>query len=78
MGGSFNKDKSRNSNGNLVFIHGSAGIFSNATFTVKPEPGDFYMFPNYLQHAVYPFMGTDEERRSVSFNAILDPEAASY
>jgi hypothetical protein len=78
MGGSFNKDKPRNSNGNLVFIHGSANIFSNATFTIKPEPGDFYMFPNYLQHAVYPFTGTDEERRSVSFNAILDPEAASY
>ena len=78
MGGSFNKDKVRNSNGNLVFIHGSANTFCNATFTIKPEPGDFYMFPNYLQHAVYPFIGTDEERRSVSFNAILDPEAASY
>jgi hypothetical protein len=78
MGGSFNKDKARNSNGNLVFIHGSANLFSNATFTIKPEAGDFYMFPNYLQHAVYPFSGTDEERRSVSFNAILDPEAATY
>ena len=78
MGLSFNKDKARNSNGSLVFIHGSPGPFCNATFTVKPEPGDFYMFPNYLQHAVYPFSGTDEERRSVSFNAILDPEAAAY
>ena len=78
FGGSFNKDKARNSNGNLVFIHGSANLFSNATFTIKPELGDFYMFPNYLQHAVYPFTGTDEERRSVSFNAILDPEAATY
>jgi Putative 2OG-Fe(II) oxygenase len=78
MGGSFNKDKVRNSNGNLVFIHGSANIFSKATFTVTPEVGDFYMFPNYLQHAVYPFTGTDEERRSVSFNAVLDPDAATY
>jgi len=78
MGGSFNQDKARNSNGNLVFIHGSPGPFCNATFTIKPEPGDFYMFPNYLQHAVYPFSGTDEERRSVSFNAILDPDAAAY
>jgi hypothetical protein len=78
MGDSFNKDKARNSNGNLVFIHGSAHPFCNATFTIKPEPGDFYMFPNYLQHAVYPFTGTDEERRSVSFNAILDPEAVTY
>jgi hypothetical protein len=78
MGGSFNKDKPRNSNGNLVFIHGSANLFSKATFTITPEPGDFYMFPNYLQHAVYPFTGTDEERRSVSFNAIMDPESAIY
>jgi hypothetical protein len=78
MGDSFNKDKTRNSNGNLVFMHGSPGPFCNATFTIKPEPGDFYMFPNYLQHTVYPFSGTDEERRSVSFNAILDPEAAAY
>ncbi len=78
MGDSFNKGKARNSNGNLVFIHGAPGPFCNATFTVKPEPGDFYMFPNYLQHAVYPFSGTDEERRSVSFNAILDPDAAAY
>jgi hypothetical protein len=78
MGGSFNAGKARNSNGNLVFIHGSPGPFCNAAFTIKPEPGDFYMFPNYLQHAVYPFSGTDEERRSVSFNAILDPDAAAY
>jgi hypothetical protein len=78
MGGSFNKDKARNSNGNLVFIHGSPGPFCNAAFTIKPEPGDFYMFPNNLQHAVYPFSGTEEERRSVSFNAILDPDAAAY
>lgn len=78
MGGSFNKDKTRNSNGNLVFIHGSPNVFCNGTFTVKPEAGDFYMFPNYLQHAVYPFTGTDEERRSVSFNAMLDADAAAY
>ncbi len=78
MGGSFNSGKARNSNGNLVFIHGSPNHFSKATFTITPEPGDFYMFPNYLQHAVYPFTGTSEERRSVSFNAILDADAASY
>lgn len=78
MGGSFNKDKPRNSNGSLVFIHGSPNVFSSAALTIKPELGDFYMFPAYLQHAVYPFSGTDEERRSVSFNAVLDPDAATY
>ena len=39
---------------------------------IKPELGDFYLFPNYLMHTVYPFSGTNEERRSVSFNAKLE------
>jgi hypothetical protein len=78
MGATYQANKQRNSNGNLVFTHGSPGLFSKATFEVTPEVGDFYMFPNYLLHAVYPFTGTQEERRSVSFIAILDPEASMY
>jgi len=46
-------------------------------YIVKPEVGDFYLFPAYLLHTVYPFSGSDDERRSVSFNAALDPLAAS-
>ena len=38
---------------------------------VKPEVGDFYLFPHYLMHAVYPFY-SDDERRSISFNAKID------
>lgn len=78
MGKSVQQNKVSCPNGKLVFMHGAANLFSNATFEVTPQVGDFYMFPNYLLHAVYPFSGTDEERRSVSFNAILDPEAAAY
>jgi len=78
MGNTTQQGKYSNSNGNLVFISGSANLFSNSAFEIQPELGDFYMFPNYLDHAVYPFSGTDEERRSVSFNAILDPEASTY
>jgi uncharacterized protein (TIGR02466 family) len=78
MGNTTQSNKYANSNGNLVFINGSANLFSNSAFEVKPEVGDFYMFPNYLDHAVYPFSGTDQERRSVSFNAVLDPEASTY
>lgn len=78
MGSPVQESKAGNSNGNLVLMHGSVNIFSNAIFEIKPEVGDFYMFPNYLQHGVYPFSGTDEERRSVSFNAVLDAEAAAY
>ena len=41
---------------------------SNAKLKITPEVGDFYFFPNYLMHTVYPFKGTNEERRSISFN----------
>lgn len=78
MGNTFQESKPSNSNGKLVFVHGSPNLFSQSTFEITPEVGDFYLFPNYLQHLVYPFTGTDEERRSVSFNAILDSEAAAY
>lgn len=78
MGGTIQDNKISNSNGNLVFMHGSANLFSPSTYEIKPEVGDFYMFPNYLLHAVYPFTDSDEERRSVSFNAIIDEDAAIY
>ena len=64
------------SNGRDIFsqlIHGSRMFMSQSEVTFKPEIGDFYLFPNYLMHAVYPFNGTDEERRSISFNAKIDP-----
>jgi len=34
---------------------------------VKPEVGDFYLFPSWLAHQVYPFR-SDGERRSMAFN----------
>ena len=36
-----------------------------------------YLFPSYMMHTVYPFF-SDEERRSVSFNAFIDEEAAKF
>ena len=58
--------------GSLNLIHGSRMFLSESTFSIKPEVGDFYFFPHYLMHAVYPFKGTKEERRSISFNAQID------
>ena len=58
--------------GTLNLIHGSKQFLSKATFQIKPEVGDFYFFPNYMMHTVYPFRDTDEERRSISFNAFVD------
>ena len=58
--------------GNLQLIHGSKMFLCESTYTIKPEVGDFYFFPNYLMHTVYPFNNSDEERRSISFNANID------
>ena len=76
--GNVSEKKKINDKGRLTFIHGSVNLFSKATYVIKPEVGDFYLFPNYLLHTVYPFTDTDEERRSISFNAQLDKNSANY
>ena len=71
--GKINKNKKKsNINGCLQLIHGSKMFMSDSVYTIKPEVGDFYLFPNYLMHVVFPFLETNEERRSVSFNAFID------
>ena len=72
LGKTYQSEKKTNENGKLQLIFGSPNLFSKSTFLVKPELGDFYLFPNYLMHTVYPFSGTDQERRSVSFNAKVE------
>ena len=47
-------------------------FLSNSLFKVTPKVGEFYFFPNYLMHTVYPFKDSNEERRSISFNADID------
>jgi hypothetical protein len=58
--------------GDLNLIHGSKQFLSKSIFQIKPKVGNFYFFPHYLMHTVYPFNGTNEERRSISFNANID------
>jgi len=60
--------------GTLNLIHGTRQFMSNSTLKIIPEVGDFYIFPHYLMHTVYPFKGSDQERRSISFNANIDEE----
>ena len=71
FGETFQKDK-KNLNGKLALIHGQRAFMSDAQFKITPVVGDFYIFPHYLMHTVYPFKDTDEERRSISFNAVVD------
>ena len=47
---------------------------STSVLNIEPKIGDFYLFPNYLMHTVFPFKGTEEERRSISFNASIDED----
>ena len=75
LGDSVQKKKDINyRGGNLQLIHGSRMFTCPSTYNIVPEVGDFYLFPNYLMHTVFPFKGTDEERRSISFNATIDDE----
>ena len=61
-----------NQNGSLTLVHGSKQFLSTSMYTITPKVGDFYLFPHYLMHMVYPFYGNNEERRSISFNAKID------
>ena len=71
FGKTIQSDK-KNKNGKLELIHGSRMFLSESTFEIIPKVGDFYFFPNYLMHTVYPFINNNEERRSISFNAYID------
>ncbi|MDA9643349.1 2OG-Fe(II) oxygenase family protein [bacterium] len=72
--GTFKQDKGEQvyNGGNLNLIHGSQQFLSRSVFKIFPKVGDFYFFPNYLMHTVYPFKDSKEERRSISFNAVVD------
>ena len=59
-------------NGKIELVHGAKMFLQRSTFSVLPEVGSFYFFPNYMMHTVYPFTDSDEERRSISFNAKID------
>ena len=74
LGGTFQEDKKINNNGEIHLVHGSKQFLSEAIFKIKPKVGNFYYFPNYLLHTVYPFYAENEERRSISFNATIDEE----
>ena len=69
------ESKKNNNNGKIELIHGSSQFLSDSSFVISPEVGYFYFFPHYMMHTVYPFNGTNEERRSISFNATIDEKS---
>ena len=73
-GETIQKVKKENFNGHLQLIHGSKMFLSPVILNIEPKVGDFYLFPNYLMHCVYPFKNKNSERRSFSFNGLIDEE----
>ena len=68
-----NKSKKQvKTNGTIDFINGSKNFLCESIYNHTPKVGDIIFFPNYLMHTVYPFNGSKEERRSISFNADID------
>lgn len=73
--GEYTQDgKKVNQNGKLCLVHGTRQFMADSTYNIEPKVGDFYFFPNYLMHLVYPFVCPNEERRSISFNAYIDQD----
>ena len=72
FGETVQKNKHENFNGNLQLVHGTKMFLSPVILNIEPKVGDFYFFPNYLMHTVYPFKNKSAERRSISFNALID------
>ena len=55
--------------GSIQFLYGEKIKYNLFSQTFFPEKGDFYIFPAWLQHYVFPFK-SKEERISVSANFI--------
>jgi len=72
------KNKEVNKNGTLTLVYGSEAFLASSTYSVTPKVGDFYFFPHYMMHGVYPFKNSNEERRSISFNATIDENIFSF
>ncbi len=67
------KDKP-DSDGNIVFVYNApsqrnGNPLENGLLELQPHDGVMFLFPSYLLHVVYPFMGK-EERRCIAFNAV--------
>ena len=63
----YKKEDHHKTAGCLEFMGSVPNHFANHSYLVKPEIGDFYLFPSWLTHQVYPFR-SDGERRSLAFN----------
>jgi len=69
-GREFSKEKDPK-NGYLNMISGTQDPLASSMYQVDAQVGDFFIFPFTLIHNVNPFNGTDEVRRTLSYNCNL-------
>ena len=62
------------SDGCIEFSYGIPTSLNNTSLLFRPQVGDFYIFPGWLNHTVYPFEG-DGRRRCFSMNLIMSVES---
>ena len=63
------------SNGFLELTGGNQDPLGISNYRVDAQVGDFFVFPYTMLHGVYPFNGTDEARRTLSYNCdLIKPE----
>ena len=63
----------KDSDGNIIFPYSSASqrqndVLEGGVLEFEPKEGLMIIFPSYLLHTVYPFLG-EGERRCMAFNA---------
>ena len=68
------KKGKHDNDGDISFIHSAMGnrnfdVFEKGVMTIQPTSRLLVMFPSYLLHTVYPFIG-EGERRCLPFNAV--------
>jgi len=64
--------------GCLQFSYGWADTFARNTYIVKPKVGDFYLFPAWLGHCVYPFHSNGERRSfAINFDLTTTPKVTN-
>ena len=55
-------------NGHLEIWGNDQSPLAPKTYRVDAQEGDFFIFPYTMMHGVYPFWGTDQKRRTLSYN----------
>ena len=67
------KKGKKDNDGDIAFIYNSSSerafdVLDKGSLPIQPKKSQMILFPSYLSHHVYPFIG-EEERRSIAFNA---------